>query len=66
VIQTATRGEEVAYHKMSIIDHIFNKYDMLFCTYLDILPLNFIHFVLENGNFVLENNISLAVGTCYV
>ena len=36
---------------------------MLFHTYLDLLPLNLVYFVLENGNSVLENNISLAVGT---
>jgi len=36
---------------------------MFFCTYLDFLPLNAVYFILENGNYVLENNISLAVGT---
>jgi len=36
---------------------------MLFRTHLDLFPLNLVYFVLENGNFVLENNISLAVGT---
>ena len=46
---------------MSIINHTLNKYGMLFHTYLDLLPLNLVYFVLENGNFVLENNISLAV-----
>jgi len=40
--------------KMSIIDRTLNKYDMLFCIYLDLLPLNPVYFVLENGNFVLE------------
>ena len=44
---------------MSIIDHTLNKYDMVFCTYLDLLPVNLVYLVLENGNFVLENNISL-------
>jgi len=34
--------------------------------YLDLLPLNIVYFVRENGNFVLENNISLAVGTIYL
>jgi len=48
---------------MSIIDHTLIKYDMCFRTYLDLLPLNLVYFVPENGNFVLENNISLAVGT---
>ena len=52
----------------SIVDHTctlhkLNKYIMLFHTYLDSLPLNLVYFVLENVNFVLENNISLAVGT---
>ena len=36
---------------------------MLLCIYLDLLALNLVCFVLENGNYVLENNISLAVGT---
>jgi len=45
-----------------MIDHTLIKY-MLFCTYLDLLPLNLIYFVLENCNYILENNISLAVGT---
>ena len=36
---------------------------MAFHTYLDLLPLDIVCFVLENGNFVLENIISLAVGT---
>jgi len=49
----ARRGEEHAV-KMSIIDHTVNN--------LDLLPLNLVYFVLENGN-VLENYISLAVGT---
>ena len=35
---------------MSIIDHTLNKYDILFRTCLDILPLNLVYFVLENGN----------------
>ena len=47
---------------MSIIDHTLNKYDMLFCTYLDLLPLNLVYLGQENSNFVLENIISLAVG----
>ena len=34
---------------------------MPFHTYLDLLPLNRVYFVLWNGNNVLENNISLAV-----
>ena len=34
---------------------------MIFRTYLDLLPLNIVFFVLENGNNVLENKISLAV-----
>jgi len=50
---------------MSIIDHTLNTYDMLFHTYLDLLPLNLVYFVLENDHFALENNISLAVGTMY-
>ena len=45
---------------MSMIDHSLIKY-MLFRTYLDLLPLNLVYIVLENGNFVLE--ISLAVGS---
>jgi len=40
-----------------------NKYDRLFPTSLDLLPLNLVYFVPENGNFVLENNVSLAGGT---
>ena len=44
---------------MLIIDQTSNKYDMLFCKYLDLLPLNL---VLENGYFVLEKNISVAAG----
>jgi hypothetical protein len=36
---------------------------MLFHTNLDLFRLKLLYFVLENGNFVLENNISLAVGT---
>ena len=40
---------------MSIIGHTLMKY-MLFRTYLDLLPLNLVY-------FVLETNISLAVGT---
>jgi len=36
---------------------------MTFHTYLDLLLLKVVHFILENGNCVLENNISLAVGT---
>ena len=35
------------------------------CTYLHILPLILVYFVLENVHFVLENNISLAVGTMH-
>jgi len=35
------------YLKMLIIDHTLNKYDLLFCTYLDLLPLNLAFFVLE-------------------
>ena len=31
-----------------------NKYVMLFSTYLDLLPLNLVYFIMENGNFVLE------------
>jgi len=34
-----------------------------FHTYLDLLPLNLVYFVLENSNFVLEKNISSVVGT---
>ena len=49
--------------KTSITDHTLDKYDMLFGTYIDLLPLNLVYVVLENGNFVLENNIFLAVGT---
>jgi len=43
---------------MSIIDHTLNKFDMFFCTYIDLLPSNLV-------NFVLENNIALAVGTMF-
>ena len=39
---------------------------MLFGTYLDLLHLNIVYFVLDNGHFVLEDNISLAVGTMCV
>ena len=46
---------------MSIISRTLKTYLILFHTYLDLLPLNFVCFVLENGNSVLENNISLAV-----
>ena len=46
---------------MSIIEHTLNKYDILFHKYLYLLPLNLVYFALENGNSVLENNISLAV-----
>ena len=46
---------------MSMIDRTLNKYDMVFRTYLDLLPLNLVYCVLENFNFVLENNISWAV-----
>ena len=35
--------------KMSIIDHTLNKYDILFHTYLDLLPLNLVYFIMENG-----------------
>ena len=42
---------------MSIIDHTLNEYDMLFRTYLNILPLNLVYFVLENVNYVLENEV---------
>ena len=49
---------------MSIIDHTLNKY-MLFHTYLDLLPLNLVYFVLENADFVPENNIYLAVGAMF-
>jgi len=45
---------------MLIIYHILIKY-MLFVH--DLLPLNIVYIVLENDNNVLENNISLAVGT---
>ena len=41
---------------MSINDHTLNNYDMLFGTYLDLLPLHLVYFVLENGNFVLEES----------
>ena len=41
-------------HQMSIIDHALNKYDMLFCTYLDLLPLNLVYFVLEMVIFSWE------------
>ena len=49
---------------MSIIEHTLNKHDMLFGTYLDLLPLNLVYFVLKNGDFVLENKLSLAVVPC--
>jgi len=38
---------------------------MLFNKYLDLLPLNLVYFLLENGNYVLENKISLTVGTMF-
>jgi len=47
---------------MSITDHTLIKY-MFFCTYLDLLPLNIVYFVLEKSNFDLKINISLTVGT---
>jgi len=40
---------------MSINDHRLNKYDIFFCMYFDLLPLDFVH-------FFLGNNIFLAVG----
>ena len=46
---------------MSVINHTLNKYDMLFRTYLDLLPLYIVCFVLANGDNVLDINISLAV-----
>ena len=53
--QTARRGEEGGCTiKISIIGHRFYKYDMLFHTYLDLLPLNIVYYVLENVNYVLE------------
>jgi len=59
VDQTARKGSGGGCTiKMSIIDHTLIKY-MLFHTYLDLLPLNFVY-------LVLENNISLAVGTMTV
>jgi len=39
---------------MSIIDHTLNKCGILFHTYSDLFPLNFVYFLLENDNFVLE------------
>ena len=36
---------------------------MLCHTYLDLLPLNPVYFVLENGYSVLENNIFFGVWT---
>ena len=42
---------------MSIIDHILNKYDLLFHKYFNLLPLNLVYFVLENVNSVLEKQI---------
>ena len=38
---------------------------MLFRTYRDLLPLNIVYFVLENGNFVLKNNLSCAFSFRY-
>jgi len=35
---------------------------MIFFARVDILPLDLVYFILANGNFVLENNISFAVG----
>jgi len=63
--QTARRGEEdwSCTLKMSTIEHTLNNYDLLFRSYLDLLPLNLVFFVLENGNYVPEKNISLAEGT---
>jgi len=45
-----------AYRKMAIIDLTLNKYYMLFHSYLYLLPLNLVYFVLGNGNFVLEKS----------
>ena len=45
--------------KMSITDHPLNKYYMPFHTYHDLLPLNLVHFVLENGSFVLERSCKI-------
>jgi len=36
---------------------------MHFCPCLDVLPLYLVYFALDNGTFVLENYISLSVGT---
>ena len=44
------------YRKMSITDHGLNKYDMLFRTYLDLLPVNLVYLILENGNFIREKS----------
>ena len=66
------------YQIFSIIDHTLNKSEMVFHTNLDLLSLNVVCLVMENGNLVLEksrkmvilawikileNSISLAVGT---
>jgi len=32
---------------MSIVNHAFNKYDVIFRMYLNLLPLNLVYFVLE-------------------
>jgi len=50
---------------MSIINHTLIKY-MFFHTYYDLLPLILVYSVLENDNFILENNIFLAVGITYI
>ena len=51
--QTAGRGGGGYTIKLSINHYTLIKY-MLFHTYLDLLPLNLVYFVLENDNFVLE------------
>jgi len=40
---------------MSMIDHTLIKYVILFRTSLDLLTLNLVYFVVETGNFFVEN-----------
>ena len=54
VDQTARRGEAETTIKITIICHTLNKYHMLIRTYLHLLSIHIVYFVLENGNFVLE------------
>jgi len=46
-IRKLERVRRWLYHKIPIIYHTFNKYDMIFHTYLDLLPLNLVCVILE-------------------